>query len=226
MGSIGLKTKSKIGNIHYNMKIFFDDRTIELLDAEPRRRTGNEMITGYSNPDQMRALFQAFRRDFQWKGLVVWPENPDLNVREDFFSLFKQVNASGGVVRNEKKEVLFIFRLGKWDLPKGKLKKQEDAEEGAIREVMEETGLSKLKILTTLPSTFHIYERKGKQILKQTFWFGMEAKSAAALIPQTEEDISEVRWIPVNEVNSLLENTYDSIRELMKSAEIERLTTE
>src|SRR6478735_3106050 len=50
---------------------------------------------------------------------------------------FKVVKASGGVVRKQEK-VLLIFRLGKWDLPKGKLKKKEESIKCAKREVEEE----------------------------------------------------------------------------------------
>jgi 8-oxo-dGTP pyrophosphatase MutT (NUDIX family) len=119
-------------------------------------------------------------------------------------------------VKNEKGEILFIFRLGKWDLPKGKLAGNETTEETALREVKEETGLLKLKITGSLHSTFHIYTRKGKQILKQTHWYEMEAKSAQSLIPQTEEEISEVRWVGREDLKAILSNTYGSIRELLK----------
>jgi hypothetical protein len=53
---------------------------------------------------------------------------------------FKLIQASGGIVFNQKNEILLIKRLGKWDLPKGKIKKSETLEECAIREIEEETG--------------------------------------------------------------------------------------
>jgi 8-oxo-dGTP pyrophosphatase MutT (NUDIX family) len=112
--------------------------------------------------------------------------------------------------------MLFIFRLGKWDLPKGKLAEKETPGEAALREVKEETGLLELRITGSLSSTFHIYTRKGKQILKQTWWFEMEAKSAQSLIPQMEEEISEVRWVGREDLKTVLSNTYESIRELLK----------
>jgi hypothetical protein len=64
----------------------------------------------------------------------------------EFNSLFKKINAAGGIVKNNKGEYLFIKRLGLWDLPKGKLHKKESSRDGAIREVGEETGLTDLII--------------------------------------------------------------------------------
>lgn len=54
--------------------------------------------------------------------------------------------AGGGLVYNKNGEVLFIFRNGKWDLPKGGSDKGEDIEDTAIREVEEETGVKGLSI--------------------------------------------------------------------------------
>ena len=58
----------------------------------------------------------------------------------------KVVEAGGGMVFNPKKEILFIRRNGKWDLPKGKMEKGESFEEAAVRETMEETGVKDLKV--------------------------------------------------------------------------------
>ncbi len=54
--------------------------------------------------------------------------------------------AAGGLVLNEKGEVLFMFRKGKWDLPKGKLDPGETMDACALREVMEETGLVQVEL--------------------------------------------------------------------------------
>jgi 8-oxo-dGTP pyrophosphatase MutT (NUDIX family) len=110
---------------------------------------------------------------------------------------------------------LFIFRFGKWDLPKGKIDGKESPEEAAIREVKEETGLSDIRILGPLPSTYHIFQGKVNLILKRTWWFEMEAGSNQRLIPQTEEDISEVKWVARGLQKDVLENTYGSIKELV-----------
>ena len=122
---------------------------------------------------------------------------------EDFTHMFKVVEAAGGVVRNDKNEILFIRRLGKWDLPKGKIEKGEAVEQAALREVEEETGLDEMILEEFLNHTFHIYtERNGEKILKTTFWFKMHYKGNKIPKPQIEEGISEVSWKNKEEISS------------------------
>ncbi len=56
--------------------------------------------------------------------------------KDDLTSFSKgmtSVEAAGGLVLNEKGEVLMIFRRGSWDLPKGKIDPNESVETAAIR---------------------------------------------------------------------------------------------
>jgi 8-oxo-dGTP pyrophosphatase MutT (NUDIX family) len=202
-------------NSTFEMKIFLNEKSIELLDSRQVNPLQDELVIEYSTFKQLKKAYKTFEEDDRQMKLVIWSENHDLKWKQDFFNLFKRIDAAGGLVKNEIGERLFIFRLGKWDLPKGKLTGNETPEEAAIREVMEETGLSGLRISGSLPSTFHIYTRKGKQILKRTWWFEMEAKSTQSLVPQTEEEISEVRWMAMKDLGIVLANTYGSIRELL-----------
>lgn len=113
----------------------------------------------------------------------------------DFTTLLKVVEAAGGIVGNRNNEILFIKRLGKWDLPKGKIEKGESLQQAALREVEEETGLQELILEDYINSTFHIYtERIGTRILKTTHWFKMTYTGTKAAIPQLEEGITEVDW--------------------------------
>ena len=129
-----------------------------------------------------------------------------------FQSKFKIQKAAGGKVLNSKNEILFIYRLGKWDLPKGKLEKGESIKECAIREVEEECGISNLHIEEQLETTYHIFERNGRTILKITFWFLMKSNFTRKLIPQTEEDIEIAVFKNNIEVNEVLQNTYENIK--------------
>ncbi|MCX6248435.1 MAG: NUDIX domain-containing protein [Bacteroidetes bacterium] len=199
------------------MKIFLNNKCIELTDSRPARVHPGNVAVEYKSARQLKKAFRAFEADDLQMKLILWSERGDSRWREDFFSLFKRIEAAGGWVKNERGERLFIFRLGKWDLPKGKLSGKEKVEEAALREVMEETGLKKVLITGPLPSTYHIYTRKGKQILKQTRWFEMEADSKQSLVPQTEEDISEVKWVKKKDVEKVLLNSYGSIIELVRS---------
>jgi 8-oxo-dGTP pyrophosphatase MutT (NUDIX family) len=198
------------------MKIFLNEKSIELLESQPGKQLPDEQVIEYTTGKHLKKVYKAFEGDDHHMKLVFWSDKEDLNWKQNFFHLFKRIDAAGGLVKNEKGVMLFIFRLGKWDLPKGKLAANETPEEAAIREVKEETGLSELRITGSLPSTFHIYTRKGKQILKQTYWFEMEAKSTQSLVPQTEEEISEVRWVGKEDLENVLSNTYGSIRELVR----------
>jgi ADP-ribose pyrophosphatase YjhB (NUDIX family) len=198
------------------MKIFLNEKSIELLESQPVNPLPDELVIEYTSGKQLKKAYKAFEGDDHHMKLVFWSDKEDISWKQDFFHLFKRIDAAGGLVKNEKGEMLSIFRFGKWDLPKGKLAANETPEEAAIREVKEETGLSELRITGSLPSTFHIYTRKGKQILKQTWWFEMEAKSTQSLVPQTEEEISEVRWVSMMDLGNVLANTYGSIRELVR----------
>jgi len=128
------------------------------------------------------------------------------------------IKAGGGLVENENGEALFIYRRGKWDLPKGKLDPHETLSECALREVSEETGVSRLKLEKFLLVTEHEYEEMGKPLIKETHWYLMKATGNQALIPQTEEDITELKWIGAADLEIVLENTYPGIVEVLKAA--------
>ena len=136
------------------------------------------------------------------------------HVWELFKNEFKNIFASGGVVLNSKNEMLWIYRLGKWDLPKGKMEKGENKEETAAREVEEECGITGLRITKELATTYHMYFHK-EYILKITYWFEMNYNGKEKLIPQTEEGISDVKWFAKNKLIIPLENTYPNILGLL-----------
>ncbi|MGB3587215.1 MAG: NUDIX hydrolase [Tunicatimonas sp.] len=127
---------------------------------------------------------------------------------------FKIVQAGGGVVRKGD-EVLLIFRLSKWDLPKGKLEKGESPVEGALREVEEECSVQ-VTPNDEICQTWHTYTRNKKKYLKQTYWFAMDCLDDSQLQPQTDEDIEEVRWMTTSEVRQALYDSYFSIRYVMR----------
>jgi 8-oxo-dGTP pyrophosphatase MutT (NUDIX family) len=120
--------------------------------------------------------------------------------------------AAGGLVYNPKGEILFIYRNGKWDLPKGGIEKNEGKKEAAIREVEEETGVKNLKIIDRIDKTYHIFKRNGKFRLKITYWYKMETSFTENLIPQEEEGIEKAVWVQPNQVAELLENSYENIK--------------
>ena len=126
------------------------------------------------------------------------------------------VVAGGGLVQNNKNEILFIYRNGKWDLPKGKLDKGETIEAAAIREVEEETGVSGLKIEKLLSKTYHIFKRNGVYKLKETYWYNMYTEYEGKLVGQIDEGIEKVVWKKDEKITKALKNSYQNIKSLLE----------
>jgi len=129
-----------------------------------------------------------------------------------FLKKLPNVLAGGGKVINAKGEVLFIFRNGKWDLPKGKTEGKETIEHTAIREVEEETGVKNLKITKPLQTTYHLFKRNGKVKIKITYWFEMKTSFDGALLPQENEGITKVKWLNDKKIEKALGNSYANIK--------------
>tara|TARA_R110001592_G_scaffold58067_7_gene176312 strand:+ start:610 stop:1230 length:621 start_codon:yes stop_codon:yes gene_type:complete len=148
-------------------------------------------------------------------GVIICVDDVETTFNE-FKAVFKLIIAAGGVVKNKENKTLFIYRLDKWDLPKGKVEKGEKIDEAAIREIEEECAVTGLEILQPLKDTFHIYTMGEELVLKQTYWFEMKTDFNGKLIPQTEEDIEEVIWMTDKEINTeVLANTYASIADFI-----------
>ncbi len=126
------------------------------------------------------------------------------------------IKAAGGIVFNANDEVLVIKRDGLWDLPKGKIEKNEKKKQAAVREVEEECGITNPVIETKMLKTFHTYTINKKQIFKTTHWYSMKYNGCEKLIPQLEERITEVKWIPLNRINVIMENSYRSLHPLFE----------
>jgi 8-oxo-dGTP pyrophosphatase MutT (NUDIX family) len=136
----------------------------------------------------------------------------------DFFGLYKQIEAAGGLVQNPNGEILMIYRLETWDLPKGKIDPGESPPEAALREVMEETGLQSLELGPFLMHSWHTYtDQKGRRVLKCTHWYRMRSPHAE-LTPQTEEYIEQAVWRNPQEFLQNPGKVYPSILELLKNA--------
>ena len=124
--------------------------------------------------------------------------------------------AGGGLVYNQNKEVLFIFRNGKWDLPKGGLNKGEFIEDCSIREVLEETGVHDLVITNKLQKTYHVFIRNGVYRLKITHWFEMTTTFDGIPVPQENEGIEKVAWLNPEQIKEALTNSYENIKLLFE----------
>ena len=135
---------------------------------------------------------------------------------------FTYIRAAGGLVFNDANELLMIFRRGKWDLPKGKVEAGEDVVTAALREVKEETGVDAEVVGEKKFFGYHTYGTYGSPMLKETAWFEMKALPDQQLAPQSEEDIAQVVWVPVAEVDEKLRNSYESVRDLWEEVKKSR----
>ncbi|MFY7861818.1 MAG: NUDIX hydrolase [Chitinophagales bacterium] len=174
----------------------------------------NRAITyRYTNTAKLREIL-ALIPDFDIKNHIIYHSDPQY-VFQRIFKIYKKIEAAGGLVINERNQILFIFRNGKWDLPKGKMEMNETKELTAIREVEEECGIKVGKLKKHIVTTYHTYFQNGKDILKANYWYLMDASSLQTLTPQVSEGIDSVQWKGIDEIEKCLENSYDSIKDVI-----------
>lgn len=133
----------------------------------------------------------------------------------DLRSLCNWVPASGGLIQNEKNEILLIFRNGVWDLPKGKRETGESAKAAALRECQEETGLHLSTVPEKIDATWHIYRDKQLgRCLKKTNWYRIAYDGDGSFTLQEEEGIQKAEWATTADA-LLKEPMYPNIRSLI-----------
>jgi 8-oxo-dGTP diphosphatase len=118
----------------------------------------------------------------------------------------EEVQAAGGLVVRDDGRVAVVHRprYDDWSLPKGKLDPGESFEDGAVREVEEETGV-RGRIVAELPSTSY-RDRKGRHKLVR--WYRMDVEGEpAAFAP--DDEVDELRWLTPDEALALLSYPHD-----------------
>jgi 8-oxo-dGTP pyrophosphatase MutT (NUDIX family) len=201
-------------------KVFFNDRVLLLTDdfiKNFQHRYG--LFYKFKDVEDLKELIQFYHRLKRIDTLFIFHHDLD-ELREKFRLCFKLIYAAGGLVRNTKNEILIIKRRGKWDLPKGKLHKQEAFHIAALREVHEECGLQELEIMRPLLSTYHSYLINDIQVLKKTWWFEMRYSGSRDPVPESEEDITEIRWFRTEDLEEVAANTYMSVLDVLKYAHL------
>ncbi|HEY4062078.1 MAG TPA: NUDIX domain-containing protein [Puia sp.] len=203
------------------IKIYFNDKPLFLCDAL------NDEINVYAHhddavlidefsPPAVNSMIHEMRQEKIHAGIFVHKDLATL--KKAVWKKFILHQAGGGLVHNENAEYLFMFRRGKWDLPKGHLDKGETLEQCAIREVGEETGLTKVELGAALITTWHTYDENGKHILKETHWYRMKAAANAQIRPQQEEQITALKWVGEKDMAPILKNTFPSIIDVLRAA--------
>ena len=197
-------------------KIYFEDRFISINSGVDTKNIGeNELFIRYKSKKSFYKLVKEFRKDTNIVYLHVQTDKTK-KVLSKLKNLFKPIDAAGGLVINAEEKLLMIKRSGIWDIPKGKVEKGEKNRKAAIREVEEECGITGLKITEKAVKTYHTYLFREKEIFKTTHWYFMEYRGNETLVPQTEEDISEVAWKTMDEVKELIPYTHKSLVDVLK----------
>lgn len=195
-----------------NKKIYFNHKFIEFTTENPTITADSGILTLRSpNEKQLAEILPQFLDASDPHMFRIITDEPFKTLFSGLKKKFSYIEAAGGFIR-KRNEFLCIHRHGRWDLPKGKLEKDESIESAAVRECEEECGVKNLAIIKPLPSTFHIYPYKNGYALKQTYWFYMETDYSSKLVPQLEEDIDQVKWFTKNELEGIvLSDTYYTI---------------
>lgn len=201
-----------------HIKIYFGDKPVFLCDEIDKEL--NEIL---HHPDAVfvdeisapaiKSLLHEIKKE-EFHAGVLWHNDLE-QLKKAFFKNFTLIEASGGIVQNTNKEILFIFRLGKWDLPKGKMEKREEPGTCAQREVTEETGIDGLTIKKKAGDSWHTYDEFGKHFLKHTHWFHMTCNTSKQPQPQEAEQITIAKWIKTKDISEPMKDTYPSIKDIL-----------
>ncbi len=205
----------------FSRKIYYCDKPLILTADASYYKASNPAAVGYFT------LSGAFPRNFRLafehlaapgtRGAIISDISPDA-LLEEIHKLYQPIDAGGGVVEDEHGRVLMIHRRGRWDLPKGKRDDDEAMDACALREVKEETGLQQVELGDKICDTYHIYAQHGQRLLKTTSWYAMAGSHKETLSPQTDEAITEARWIMPADMGPVIFKSYEAIREVLHQA--------
>lgn len=196
-------------------KIYYDTKCLCLSDKDMSMLlVDGGMYSTYDSTESLKVMVDVFLKSKDINTFHIQAINVE-KLYLEFCSLFKVIEAAGGVVKNKDRKILFICRNGKWDLPKGKIEKGESKEVASIREVEEECGITGIELLKEITSTHHIYFTEKNRVLKKTYWFEMVYNGKGKGTPQHEEGISEVRWVGESDLSPIIAATFPSIFEVM-----------
>ncbi len=196
------------------VKIYFNDKPLFLCDEvdktlEPYLHHDDTVFIDEFSVHAVKSMLHEMEQQKIHAGIYF--HNNLSALKKAFWKKFTIVQAAGGLVLNAEKEMLLIFRRGKWDLPKGKLDPGETLAQCALREVEEETNIKNIELKKELTATYHTYHENGKFILKESYWYEMKTADKQTLIPQATEDILQAIWANDAKTNECLQNAFPSI---------------
>ncbi|MFZ4262701.1 NUDIX hydrolase [Sphingobacterium sp. HJSM2_6] len=193
-------------------KIYMNQSLLILADFAPHIKENVQTI-GLQDIDLEKLFIESSQQPE--KTIYLYIHQNVEKVFKTLFSTNKIIRAAGGLVRNGHGQYLFIHRLGKWDLPKGKVEEGEKMKDAALREVEEECGIKIDYLGKKIKTTYHTYYMRNKFVLKQTKWYDMGVNKTPKLTPQLEEDIDQAEWLEVADIKKVKENTYPLILDII-----------
>ncbi len=204
-------------------KVFFNERKVFLTDNfEKHFNIKYGLFYKYQNQEELEDLLDFYRNLRKIDTLYIIHDDIE-ELRNYFRACYLNIYAAGGLVKDRQGKILIIKRRNRWDLPKGKVDRNEDFQQTAIREVNEECGIGDIKIIQPLLSTYHTYTVDGKPVLKKTLWFEMLYTGKGSPEPQLKEKITEVRWFGKPDLGEVVKNTYPSILDVFRYANLIKL---
>ena len=115
------------------------------------------------------------------------------------------------------KYLIIKHRKGHWSFPKGHMNKDESKLKAALRELKEETGITKIQLLkksVMLQDIYKFTNGKGVKILKKVNYFIGEAKSKKVKIDRKE--VVNYKWCTYK--SGLERTTFDESKSILKKA--------
>lgn len=134
----------------------------------------------------------------------------------------KRAHSAGGVVfwrdGGAARILLLKHTSGKWMLPKGTIEEGETPDAVALREVREETGISRVRVVADLgEERYYFFWRSEDTYYDKTVrYFLLEFLGGEEAAPQSEEGFVAAEWVPVDEAVERIK--YKETREVVRRA--------
>jgi 8-oxo-dGTP pyrophosphatase MutT (NUDIX family) len=131
----------------------------------------------------------------------------------------RETSAGGIVFRLEHGAPLFLLirdSYGNWGFPKGHVERGESAEDAALREVREETGLLELASCGLIDTIDWYFRFRGRLIHKSCHFYLM-GTSQSETAPQHAEGITACQWVTYGEAHEAV--SYANAREVLRRAQ-------
>jgi 8-oxo-dGTP pyrophosphatase MutT (NUDIX family) len=119
----------------------------------------------------------------------------------------REYSAGGIVFRRDANPIRYLLvkdRFGRWTFPKGHIESGENAEQAALREVAEETGLVTVRAHGELRTIQYWFHWRGNRVLKKVTYYLFESVRPQEVCVQKSEGIDDFIWVPGEQALTLM----------------------